>query len=489
MKNSNEQNKSKKVLVNQIPDKVMFDFNLSLGSRLIYGYLNSLSYKTGFCFSSNGYIAERFQMHKITVAKFIAELEKAGYIKMYYDDTEKNNSKRKIYIQKVIENHNEDVKKPLRYRILLEKFPKRKGGGVSQSANTVLANPLTPYKPIRYDRISESANQVLSSSINKRISSLALAEETPLTEINKPACTIEDFTTEVKSELKTEKKVCFDNFFEIGKCSNDIPFSIEVKEQQLGDFYFIEEKGKDELFMNESEPTINKEIVNSVEKSVEVLTDIEINNNFIQEDKKSPKASMENKNEEKPAEANLVIKEKENMETTTFRNTYKPTLKETITLFNQKGIQGSEEASAWFSHMENKGWVDTTNRPISNWKIYAGFRIKDILLGITSPSIEKQKVISSHDNNSVKKPESTLSLFSKHIAEVQFKQKGSIDFTFQTNIYSYFLSLQKEGLSEIETLSSFIKKCGSYTDDNGFVPKTSLEGEKFTWPNIAIELK
>ena len=63
-----------------IPTKIMRDKRLSLGARLLYGEITSLSNQKGFCWASNDYFAELYDSSKRSISRWIAELNLCEYI-------------------------------------------------------------------------------------------------------------------------------------------------------------------------------------------------------------------------------------------------------------------------------------------------------------------------------------------------------------------------------------------------------------------------
>lgn len=77
-----------------IPANVRYDSRLPANAKLLYGELTALTSKEGFCWASNGYFAELYQLSSRTIRRYITTLQKCGYI---YVEIE-NEYERKIYI-------------------------------------------------------------------------------------------------------------------------------------------------------------------------------------------------------------------------------------------------------------------------------------------------------------------------------------------------------------------------------------------------------
>lgn len=65
-----------------MPNKVLFDKNLSDKAKLLFCFISSLCAEKGFCRAWNKYIAERIGMSERTVREHISILVKHGYINL-----------------------------------------------------------------------------------------------------------------------------------------------------------------------------------------------------------------------------------------------------------------------------------------------------------------------------------------------------------------------------------------------------------------------
>ena len=83
-----------------IPATVRYDHNLKANEKLMYGEITALASKSGYCWAENRYFAELYDVHKITISKWLKNLEDNGYIRteLKYVYGTKQVSKRLIYI-------------------------------------------------------------------------------------------------------------------------------------------------------------------------------------------------------------------------------------------------------------------------------------------------------------------------------------------------------------------------------------------------------
>lgn len=63
-----------------IPAKILHDKRLTPTARLLYGTISALTQAEGYCWASNAYLAEMYDLSADRVGRLIADLEKLGYI-------------------------------------------------------------------------------------------------------------------------------------------------------------------------------------------------------------------------------------------------------------------------------------------------------------------------------------------------------------------------------------------------------------------------
>lgn len=96
-----------------IPTSLLGDSRLTFLERLLLMDILSLCKKKGYCWATNEYFKNLFNVSKQTISKSISSLSKYGYIVLEYDKKEKNNSKRVIRLSEVLKNQITGIKNNL----------------------------------------------------------------------------------------------------------------------------------------------------------------------------------------------------------------------------------------------------------------------------------------------------------------------------------------------------------------------------------------
>ena len=73
-----------------IPASVRFDTELCLAARMLYGEINALCDERGYCWASNQYFAQLYQVKRKAVSRWIQQLEERHYVRIEIDPTQGN---------------------------------------------------------------------------------------------------------------------------------------------------------------------------------------------------------------------------------------------------------------------------------------------------------------------------------------------------------------------------------------------------------------
>ena len=67
-----------------IPANVRYDKMLTPNAKLLYGEITALCNKEGYCWASNSYFANLYEVSNQAISKWINQLEKLGYVSISY---------------------------------------------------------------------------------------------------------------------------------------------------------------------------------------------------------------------------------------------------------------------------------------------------------------------------------------------------------------------------------------------------------------------
>jgi hypothetical protein len=81
-----------------IPANVRYDKNLCPSAKLLYGEITALCNAEGYCWATNSYFMEIYEVTKRSVQLWLSQLEKKGYIRVVIIDQGHNSSSRRIYL-------------------------------------------------------------------------------------------------------------------------------------------------------------------------------------------------------------------------------------------------------------------------------------------------------------------------------------------------------------------------------------------------------
>ena len=210
-----------------IPASVRYDKNLKAISKLLYGEITALCNEKGYCWASNGYFAELYEVSNDTISRAIKQLEECGHIKCVYDKTQQNNDKRRIFIP----------------------YPQNCGDGIRKIAGTVSAKKSRPYPQNCGDGIRKKVEQnntenitnnntekekpavsPLSSDFDLFVKELCVVFESFTAKTATSLCQLHGFKTpEKREELRTAFETRRYDWLECVKCAKK---AVEGKSKQ-----------------------------------------------------------------------------------------------------------------------------------------------------------------------------------------------------------------------------------------------------------------
>ena len=86
-----------------IPAYIRYDQNLTPNAKLMFGEITALSNEKGYCFASNKYFSELYNVSVVSISKWINQLKEKKYIevKMIYKKDSKEIEQRQIMISDI----------------------------------------------------------------------------------------------------------------------------------------------------------------------------------------------------------------------------------------------------------------------------------------------------------------------------------------------------------------------------------------------------
>ena len=77
---------------------VRYDSDLKANEKLLYSEITALADRYGYCWASNQYFADLYSVSARSIRDWISHLNKKGYIQVQIDNSDINNSRRKIFL-------------------------------------------------------------------------------------------------------------------------------------------------------------------------------------------------------------------------------------------------------------------------------------------------------------------------------------------------------------------------------------------------------
>lgn len=98
-----------------MPAEIRLDKRLSAFEKILYSDIMALANKKGFCYATNQYFANAYQMSISTISHAISKLVDLGFIKRIYEykDKTKKIERRKLYVQKNCNTYIKNLPYPL----------------------------------------------------------------------------------------------------------------------------------------------------------------------------------------------------------------------------------------------------------------------------------------------------------------------------------------------------------------------------------------
>ncbi|MBS6020434.1 MAG: helix-turn-helix domain-containing protein [Leptotrichia wadei] len=150
-----------------MPANVRYDKNLKPMEKILYTEITALSNKEGYCFASNSYFGELYEVNKKTVSTWVNNLEKQGYIKivLIYKQGTKEITERRIYINQKVNPVNKNV----------DTYPQKNG---EVSIKKSIGYPQKNGDPIHKKMEDNNTSIILQDDVVKNINTTQKENET-----------------------------------------------------------------------------------------------------------------------------------------------------------------------------------------------------------------------------------------------------------------------------------------------------------------------
>lgn len=91
-----------------LPARIRYDKRLKPMEKIMYAEITALANNKGYCYASNGYFSDLYEVHKVTVSNWIGNLVEFGYLtnQIIYKEDSLEIKERRLYINDVPFNEN-----------------------------------------------------------------------------------------------------------------------------------------------------------------------------------------------------------------------------------------------------------------------------------------------------------------------------------------------------------------------------------------------
>ena len=68
----------------KVNSELLAEKSVSLGAKLLYGYIESLAKQNGYCYATNQHLATRLGVSDRSITRYLTELDKAQFVQAQY---------------------------------------------------------------------------------------------------------------------------------------------------------------------------------------------------------------------------------------------------------------------------------------------------------------------------------------------------------------------------------------------------------------------
>ncbi len=163
-----------------IPASIRYDSELTPNAKLMYGELTALSNEKGYCWASNSYFSQLYNVSNVSISKWISQLQKKKYIDIeyIYFKNSKQISERRISLVPLKEKltHKEKLIDPLKgkFKDNTILYTNNKKNNIVQNDKSVKNSPK---KDIIYSTTLIDANEHIIELFPKRFHPKSLTQK------------------------------------------------------------------------------------------------------------------------------------------------------------------------------------------------------------------------------------------------------------------------------------------------------------------------
>lgn len=162
-----------------IPANVRYDEDLTANAKLLYGEMTALSNEKGYCWATNSYFANLYNVKNETISRWISQLIKKGYIKsiIIYKNGTKEIDSRRLYIGNIpidenINTYCQENQKPIDENINtpIDKKVKENNTSINNTINNIysrIIDYLNKKADTRYRSTTKKNKDLIKARINE----------------------------------------------------------------------------------------------------------------------------------------------------------------------------------------------------------------------------------------------------------------------------------------------------------------------------------
>lgn len=165
---------------------VRYDKELKANEKLLYSEITALADRYGYCWASNQYFSELYGVSVRSVSEWVSHLAEKEYIRVEIDNTDRSNSKRKIFIgyrRKLLEGIEENFHTGIEenFQQIIQEENNTRSNNLKESDG--LQSALKEFKEMRKSIKKPLTNNAMNRLI-KKLDEMAKSDEEKIAILN-----------------------------------------------------------------------------------------------------------------------------------------------------------------------------------------------------------------------------------------------------------------------------------------------------------------